>query len=205
MSSGRLQKRFGVVVRQRRERTCLSQEVLADAAGLHRTYISLLERGGLRRVEHGGPLLPRVRCPRSGVVGRLGRRPGESTPSPCPNPSQDSQSESPCGLPDWFSEFHPITSEMKSGGFLGRSVFSRWRICRDEAGNGAESLMRSLVLNNSSRTAGAEEDAGFVRGHSRTYALVLAAMARDFGIIEGFGTTLPAKDSSVRLRGRTDD
>jgi hypothetical protein len=65
--------------------------------------------------------------------------------------------------------------------------------------------MRSLVLDSSSRTAGAEEDAGFVRGHSRTYALVLAAMARDFGIIEGFGTTLPAKDSSVRLRGRTDD
>jgi transcriptional regulator with XRE-family HTH domain len=45
MSEGRLQRRFGVVVRQRREAAGMSQEALADAAGLHRTYISLLERG----------------------------------------------------------------------------------------------------------------------------------------------------------------
>lgn len=45
MSEGRLQRRFGLVVRQRHEAAGLSQDTLADAAGLHRTYVSLLERG----------------------------------------------------------------------------------------------------------------------------------------------------------------
>lgn len=33
------------MVRRRREAANLSQEGLADACGLHRTYVSLLERG----------------------------------------------------------------------------------------------------------------------------------------------------------------
>ena len=37
--------RFGERIRQLRERSGLSQEILADAAGLHRTHISLIERG----------------------------------------------------------------------------------------------------------------------------------------------------------------
>jgi transcriptional regulator with XRE-family HTH domain len=40
-----LVRRFGRVVRRRREAAGISQEALADEAGLHRTYISLLERG----------------------------------------------------------------------------------------------------------------------------------------------------------------
>lgn len=40
-----LQKRFGKIVRARRQAMGLSQEALADEAGLHRTYISMLERG----------------------------------------------------------------------------------------------------------------------------------------------------------------
>jgi transcriptional regulator with XRE-family HTH domain len=36
---------FGAVLRERREAAGISQEQLADRAGLHRTYISLIERG----------------------------------------------------------------------------------------------------------------------------------------------------------------
>jgi transcriptional regulator with XRE-family HTH domain len=40
-----LQQKFGRVIRRRREAAGLSQEKLAALAGLHRTYVSLLERG----------------------------------------------------------------------------------------------------------------------------------------------------------------
>ena len=40
-----LAKQFGAVVRRRREAAGVSQEALAATAGLHRTYISMLERG----------------------------------------------------------------------------------------------------------------------------------------------------------------
>ncbi|WP_328774554.1 helix-turn-helix domain-containing protein [Deinococcus aquaedulcis] len=45
MGNAEQQRIFGGVVRAARECRHVSQEALADAAGLHRTYISLLERG----------------------------------------------------------------------------------------------------------------------------------------------------------------
>ena len=45
MSHQNLTAAFGKVVRRRRERLGISQEELAHKAGLHRTYIGMLERG----------------------------------------------------------------------------------------------------------------------------------------------------------------
>jgi transcriptional regulator with XRE-family HTH domain len=45
MSESALQLLFGEVIRTRRTTQGLSQEELADQAGLHRTYIGLVERG----------------------------------------------------------------------------------------------------------------------------------------------------------------
>jgi transcriptional regulator with XRE-family HTH domain len=39
---------FGVVIRKRREGSGLSQESLADLAGIHRTYVSSIELGKVR-------------------------------------------------------------------------------------------------------------------------------------------------------------
>jgi transcriptional regulator with XRE-family HTH domain len=40
-----LPKQFGAIIRRRRQELGLGQEPFADKAGLHRTHISLLERG----------------------------------------------------------------------------------------------------------------------------------------------------------------
>ena len=45
MAREKITRRLGHAVRRRRVRAGLSQEALADAAGVHPTYVSLLERG----------------------------------------------------------------------------------------------------------------------------------------------------------------
>lgn len=40
-----IQERFGFAVKSRREELDLTQEALAHAAGIHRTYLSDMERG----------------------------------------------------------------------------------------------------------------------------------------------------------------
>jgi transcriptional regulator with XRE-family HTH domain len=45
MDAARVQQAFGRTVRRRREALGISQEELADRAGLHRTYIGDVERG----------------------------------------------------------------------------------------------------------------------------------------------------------------
>jgi transcriptional regulator with XRE-family HTH domain len=45
VNKANLQRQFGKLIKRRREAAGLTQEALADAAGIHRTYISLLERG----------------------------------------------------------------------------------------------------------------------------------------------------------------
>lgn len=41
----KLQKQFGTVIHRKRLAAGLSQEALSEKAGLHRTYVGLLERG----------------------------------------------------------------------------------------------------------------------------------------------------------------
>jgi transcriptional regulator with XRE-family HTH domain len=43
-----ISRAFGRAVRRHREELGLSQEALADRAGIHRTYVSSIERGKVR-------------------------------------------------------------------------------------------------------------------------------------------------------------
>jgi len=43
--AGDIRERFGYAVKRRREDLDLTQEELADRAGIHRTYLSDIERG----------------------------------------------------------------------------------------------------------------------------------------------------------------
>ena len=45
MGTSPLQRRLARVIRKHREAVGLSQEKLAEEAGIHRTYVSMIERG----------------------------------------------------------------------------------------------------------------------------------------------------------------
>jgi transcriptional regulator with XRE-family HTH domain len=40
-----IEEQFGQVIRKRREKNKISQEAFAELAGVHRTYVSSIERG----------------------------------------------------------------------------------------------------------------------------------------------------------------
>lgn len=91
--SSRFAKLFGARVRELRERKGLSQEELADAAKLHRTHISLIERGHrsarLETIELLARALrvqPSELLPPIDLKARRPRRLGPSSRRP-PNPS----------------------------------------------------------------------------------------------------------------------
>src|SRR5262249_26247864 len=91
----KLQQQFGAVVRRKRLAAGLSQEALSEEAGLHRTYVGLLERGlrmpsilGAKKVAEAlgttmGELLGEVE--REPVSGRRRGQPFYTSP---PGPAQ---------------------------------------------------------------------------------------------------------------------
>jgi len=62
-----LERRFGTVIRRRRVALNLGQEAFADRAGLHRTHVSMIERG--------------LRSPTLAVVSKLAEAPSTSMAS----------------------------------------------------------------------------------------------------------------------------
>jgi transcriptional regulator with XRE-family HTH domain len=73
----RIEKSFGIVLRERREKLGLSQEAFADIAGIHRTYVSAIERGKVRvSIEIAEKLAIAVKTPLSVIWKQIERRRG---------------------------------------------------------------------------------------------------------------------------------
>jgi transcriptional regulator with XRE-family HTH domain len=73
----RIEKSFGIVLRERREKLGLSQEAFADIAGIHRTYVSSIELGKVRvSIEIAEKLAIAVKTPLSVIWKQIERRRG---------------------------------------------------------------------------------------------------------------------------------
>jgi len=71
----RIEKSFGIVLRERREKLGLSQEEFAGKAGIHRTYVSSIERGKVRvSIEIAEKLAIAVDVPLSSLWKQIERR-----------------------------------------------------------------------------------------------------------------------------------
>ena len=76
-----IEKRFGHVVRRRRQKLGLSQEAFADKAGIHRTYISSIELGKVQvSIRIAEQLASALESPLSSIWRELERRQAESSP-----------------------------------------------------------------------------------------------------------------------------
>lgn len=84
-----LKKEFGAAVRFRRDHLGISQEELAGRAGLHRTYISDVERGARNvSLESIHRLAEALEIPLSILFSRLGQTGSERTSAPTLSPDE---------------------------------------------------------------------------------------------------------------------
>ena len=76
-----IEKTFGQVIRQRRQKLRLSQEAFADKAGIHRTYISSIELGKVQvSIRIAEQLALALEAPLSSLWREVERRQIQSTP-----------------------------------------------------------------------------------------------------------------------------
>lgn len=72
-SPGYVKSRFGLAIKQRRQEIGISQEVLAERAGLHRTYIGDIERGARNlSLENSEKLAKALQIPISDLFANYG-------------------------------------------------------------------------------------------------------------------------------------
>jgi CheY-like chemotaxis protein len=84
-----VKKQFGAAVRLRRDHLGISQEELAGRAGLHRTYISDVERGARNvSLESINRLADALEVPLSVLFSRLGETSSDKTPDPSLSPDE---------------------------------------------------------------------------------------------------------------------
>jgi transcriptional regulator with XRE-family HTH domain len=94
-----LQEKFGKVVRDRRTKAGVGQEAFADKAGLHRTHLSLIERGKRNpTLEVIKKLASALETTMASLMEELEAEGDGATPAPAPqaeNPPAAAQSKRP--------------------------------------------------------------------------------------------------------------